>query len=140
MRETDLIARIHEAVKKQLPRAVYIKINDLSTTGIPDLEITYGGRTTHVEVKLLRLGETPAQLKKHFSALQLATCRLLELQGRCVYFVAAGDVIALLLRPHQVACYLDQGARSIDDLLPQAFFQGTRPQAIDHLIWVARQP
>ena len=120
MKESDVVARIHEEVKKQLPRCVYLKLNDMSTTGIPDLALTYVGTTIFVEVKFLRQGETPAQFKKHFSGLQLATCRLLQQQGHCIYFIAYkqnDNTYALLMRPHKLALLLDKGAKEVSDLL-----------------------
>jgi hypothetical protein len=138
MKEADVVAKIHQEVRKQLPRAVYLKFADTTTTGIPDLEVTYGGRTTHVEVKLLRVGETPAQFRKHFSKLQLATCRLLEQQGRCQYFIAWGESAAIM-RPHLLAWCLEKGAAGGADLWGAGNFHGTIGEAIDRLIWLVRQ-
>ncbi len=142
-KEADIVAKIHTELKRKLPRAVYLKLNDLSTTGIPDLEITYAGRTLHTEVKYLRLSETAKEFRKHFlgkRSLQLATCRLLEQQGRCQYFVAHEAGTALLIRPHQLAYSLDKGTDSYAGLWTVAYFRGSLPEAIDRLIWLARQP
>jgi hypothetical protein len=143
MKEADVVAKIHDELKKQLPRAVYLKLNDMSTTGIPDLALTYGGRTLFVEVKYLRADEARPGLKKHFSPLQLATCRLLEQQGRCQYFIACDDAMGrwgLIIRPHQVAYALEKGAARPRDLWNVAGHRAPLDQAIDHLVWMTRQP
>lgn len=134
MREADVVAKIHEAFKKQLPRAVWLKYNDLSTTGIPDLAVTYAGRTTFVEVKLLRTKETPSSFKKHLPSLQLATCRLLEGQGRCLYFLAYGDAFAVTVRPQRLAYFLEKGGAEISGLLRPEEFGITLNQEIDNLV------
>lgn len=143
MKEADIVVKIHQELKKQLPRAVYLKLNDMSTTGIPDLAITYGDHTLFTEVKLLRAGETASQFKKHFSGLQLATCRLLEQQGRCVYFIAyqgVDETTALILRPHRLAHLLERGANCASDLSDLEAYWLPLPTVIDSLIWRVRQP
>ncbi|MHB8503147.1 MAG: hypothetical protein ACYDHE_19670 [Candidatus Acidiferrales bacterium] len=142
MREADVVARIHQELKKQLPRCVYLKLNDLSTTGIPDLALTYGGRTTFVEVKFLKEDESPSSFKKHFSALQLATCQLLEHQGRCYYFISfeSAEPHALIIKPHRLAYALEKGAQEVEDLYTLAVAIYRESEAINHLIWLVRQP
>jgi hypothetical protein len=136
VKEADVVAKIHDELRQQLPRAVYLKLNDMSTTGIPDLALTYGGKTTFVEVKTLRAGETASRFRKHFSGLQLATCRLLEQQGRCQYFISYEND-AIIVRPHRLAFAIEHGAEKYHDLVEVA---QPLEKAIDHLIWMVRQP
>jgi hypothetical protein len=141
VREADIVARIQKEVKKQLPRAVYLKHCDLSSTGIPDLSLTYAGHDLWVEVKLVKEDETPSEFHRHFPGLQLATCRLLEQQGRCVYFIAYSendDLHARIIRPHALAHQLAENkVRHVTDLYGGEV--GPLPAMIDHLIFMARR-
>ena len=107
---TDIVPKIEKAIQKKMPDAVILKHNDMSTKGIPDLAITYAGRTNYVEVKLLKKDETPSSFKKHFIPLQLATAILLQRQGHAYYFVAyplAGQLHAAIFSPTAVKTFLD---------------------------------
>lgn len=142
MNEATIVGKIHDAFKRQLPKAVYLKLNDMSTTGIPDLAITYGGHTLFVEVKLLKEKETPSQFKKHFSGLQLTYCRLLEREGRCCYLIAYqkyGATYALIVKPHRLAYFLEKGGTDVAGLqIPGETFISLA-EAIDHLVFMARR-
>jgi len=139
MKEAHIVAKIEEQVKKQLPGAVWLKLNDYSTTGIPDVTITYGGRTTFVEVKLLRPNETRAQFIKHFDKLQLATCRLLERQGRCLYFIVFGDS-ASIVRPSTLARYLENESNTdMYSIEPLGGYVDEFKASLSHLAWLARR-
>lgn len=86
--EAALAAEVAGRMKELLSVPVVFKHHDVSTAGIPDMSVTYGGLTFWVELKLVREGETEAKFRKHFDPLQLAQCRLLERQGRCFYLLA----------------------------------------------------
>lgn len=100
MREVDIVKKLRE---KLPPQAVVIKHADQSTHGIPDLAVTYGGRTTYIEVKLLETHETISGFRKKIDPLQLAFCHRLQHQGRCVYFIATKAKRAAIISPDSVA-------------------------------------
>lgn len=74
MREKSPVNALRLALS-ELPGAEVIKHADAATGGIPDLSVTYNGRTSWLEVKLLRRGQT---LESELEPRQLATCRRLE--------------------------------------------------------------
>ena len=93
MNEAVIVGNIIQHLTVALGRrAVILKHNDRVTAGVPDISVTCGGRTTWLEVKLLRDWDEPlGALKKKFNALQLATMRLLAENGRALYVVAYRD-------------------------------------------------
>jgi hypothetical protein len=108
MKEADIVAKIKTELLKQLPGAVILKLNDISTKGIPDLAVNWARRVTYVEVKLLRPKESESTFRKHFDKLQLATCQLLDNQIRCWYFIGLpGGREATLVRPYVLKNILD---------------------------------
>lgn len=111
MNEAYIVRKIITQIKKHVPQAVVLKINDRSTAGIPDISVDYGGRHLWVEVKLIAERETEKSLKKKIDSLQLATCRLLEQQGNCRYFLAFPHNRAVVLTPHVMNGQLDETKR-----------------------------
>jgi|SRR6267142_2540140 len=139
MKEADVVTKIEETLKRQLPGVVVLKINDISTMGIPDVIITYGGHTTFIEVKLLREAESPSSFRKHFNKLQLATCRLLERQGRCYYFIAFDDNAAIV-RPATLARYLeDEENDEVGSVQLLGGYVDKLSNSLNHLSWLARR-
>lgn len=88
MTEATITVEVMRMLKEHLKVPVIFKHHDISTSGIPDMSITYGGLTFWIELKLLKEGESRAKFLRHFEPLQLAECRLLERQGRCFYLLA----------------------------------------------------
>lgn len=88
MTEATVATEVMRRLKELLKVPVVFKHHDVSTGGVPDMSCTYGGLTFWVELKLVRDGEAEKRFRAHFDPLQLATCRLLERQGRCFYLLA----------------------------------------------------
>jgi len=70
--EATLVKELEKAFKAAMPGCAVLKHNDASTTGIPDLSVTWQGRTAWIEVKYDR----PTARAK-VSALQKLTLRRL---------------------------------------------------------------
>lgn len=110
MKEADVVKKIIFEMKKWVPRALVFKINDLRTKGIPDICVNYRKKTTWIEAKFFKENETMATVKKHIDSLQLATCRRLENESHCYYFITypwCGTTRAAILRPRAVAQLLE---------------------------------
>ena len=110
MTEAQISQKIRAEIKKQAPNAVVIKHNDRIVRGVPDLSVTIGGRTTWIEVKYIRKGETPARQRKHFDQVQLYQALRLEREGRCIYFIAYESSMglqALVIRPSHLSQALE---------------------------------
>jgi hypothetical protein len=73
MTEATLVGALIGALKKEMPGCCVLKHNDGSTAGIPDLSVTYRGRTAWIEVKFTRPG-SPGRI----SELQRLTLRRLD--------------------------------------------------------------
>src|SRR5665213_935482 len=119
MNEADVKQDIMRHLKENIPAACAVRHEDIFRSGVPDTSVTYGGFTNWLEVKYLRPRETPSGFKKHFPALQLATCIWLEKQGRCDYLVAYpyGKMLhAALISPQKLAKMLKE-----DDPGPSRF-------------------
>src|SRR5436190_24188333 len=86
MTEASVTQDLLRHLKDVLRGAVVFKICDRFTTGIPDICVTYKGRVTWLEVKLLKKG---SRLETCSPALQRLTMRNLhrESQGRAWYVV-----------------------------------------------------
>jgi hypothetical protein len=97
MNEAYVVRKIITQIKRHVPQAAVLKINDRSTSGIPDISIDYGGTHIWVEVKLLKEHETKKSFEKHIDKLQLASCELLDRQGECTYFLAYPSKAFLVL-------------------------------------------
>ena len=141
MKEADIVAKIEAKIQEKLPGAVILKHNDFSSTGIPDLSISYRVRTTWVEVKLLKEKETPSSLKRHFSKLQLATLLLLDRQVPAYYLVAHlgydGKLCdAGIFSPKAIDTFLKGQNLDIGNLLNAAFYLGYFNPVIDWLVEV----
>lgn len=138
MTEATIVAGIKSGLTKQLHGAVIFKINDLSTTGIPDLAVSYKGHTTWVEVKYLRHGETRSQFLKHFKKLQLATACLLERQVRTYYFIAyAEGMEAVVVGPELLAQYLSHDEQDVLALRGEC--NCCFDAAVNQLVWLVRR-
>lgn len=118
MNEALVVQRIRKQVLKANPRAVVLKHRDETTAGVPDLSITAAGKTSWLEVKYLRPGETPSQVRKHFPRRQLQACLRLGQAGECHYLVAygrAGELRAAVLDVEEAeALALRQDWRGLD--------------------------
>jgi len=137
MTEATVVQKIMKGLRSSLPRAVVFKHADLSTAGIPDISISYAGRTTWVEVKLLRPNETRSQTNAHFDRLQLATARLLDRQVRALYLIAfpgPSGAYAVLIRPLDVAVFLEHTVMNPVNLIPGSLQHGPLHSVIDYLI------
>lgn len=51
MNEASLSRTLCQRLRRELPGAVVFKHNDLSTAGVPDISVTWGGITVWLEVK-----------------------------------------------------------------------------------------
>lgn len=78
--EHTLVAKLIKTLREALPEAVIIKHNDQLTAGIPDISITWNGKTSWWEIKFAR----PAVIG---TGLQNLTARRLAAQGTCWYVV-----------------------------------------------------
>lgn len=97
MNEAGVVRRIIENLTKLLPGVVILKHADLVSAGVPDLSVTYGGRTWWTEVKYFPTKDPPpSEIKKSFDALQLVQLGRLNGQGRGRYLVAVRDRYLLL--------------------------------------------
>lgn len=144
MKEADVVAKIRYEVKKQLPLAKFLKHNDFSSEGIPDLSISFAGMTTWVEVKLLKAKETQVSFAKHLKPggrmVQLVTCQQLEKQARCYYLIAyplAKQLRGALLTPSRVAELLEYKMFSRGNFAVGSVYDGELALAIDNLVWRA---
>jgi len=137
MNEATIVAKIKVELRKQLSKAVVLKLQDYNTSGIPDLVVNHARRVTYVEVKLLKSKETKSSFDKHFDKLQLATLRLLEQQARAYYFAAwpgpTGKLLAIIASPERVAQFLD-GQFHFNNFLVMGEFMGEIGPALDHLV------
>ncbi len=135
--EATVVRDIVKGLRSRLPGAVVFKHADISTAGIPDISISYRNHTTWVEVKLLRRNETRSQTGQHFDHLQLATARLLDRQVETFYLIAfsgqPSGVCATLVRPVQVAAFLEAPTLGYADLMPHSLYHGSLSEVIDAL-------
>ncbi len=122
MTEAKIVRKIVAHLRASLPGAVVFKHADLVTAGVPDISVTFRGKTVWLEVKLLTGCETRSSLSRHFNRLQLATMRLLQKQCLVYYLTAYPDKKGLglaLLLPDGIAEWLedDLGVLSMSGLL-----------------------
>lgn len=71
MTESQFTQNILAELRKRLPHAVIVKLNDSMTAGLPDFFVTHDGMTTFFEVK-------KCSWSKAFEALQYETLRRLR--------------------------------------------------------------
>jgi len=112
MNEATVVRAIVDHLRERLPGAVVFKHNDRITAGIPDVSVTYGGRTTWLEVKLIgSWNDSPSSLMKKFDALQLATMlRLADARAGQAYYLVAyeGKKKLDVILPREVKLCRDQ--------------------------------
>lgn len=111
MNEADIVKKLILSLKGQLRGAVIDKHADRIVRNIPDVSVDYGGLTSWIEVKYLRLNETESKRKKHFTKSQLVRCEQRDQQAYCRYFVAYhanNTLCGLLLRPVDVRVALER--------------------------------
>ena len=80
MNEATLVGELERALRKEMPGCAVLKHNDSSTAGIPDLSVTWNGRTAWLEVKFSRPGS-----RAEVSVIQQQTLR--RLRGYTVWYV-----------------------------------------------------
>ena len=81
MNESQFKAAVCKSIRKQLPGAVVFRHEDRLTAGIPDISVTWHGRTVWLEAKILDLDIFPVEhLAKKFP-LQARTIQQLVIQG-----------------------------------------------------------
>lgn len=80
MNEAKLNQDLKKALKLAFPSAVVLKHNDRTTSGIPDLSITYLGSTTWLETKL-------ADPEIRDTAIQRDVCIRTSKAGCCLYVI-----------------------------------------------------
>ena len=86
--------------------SVVLKINDHSTSGIPDAAITWNGRTCWIEVKYANPGFKS-------TGIQELTCCRLALAGRCVYVVYDGPHNTVsIIAPQDIGRWREVGQRT----------------------------
>lgn len=112
--ESDLVKNLKSQIKKTMLGSVVLKINDKSSSGIPDLSVTHNDTHVWLETKLLKKYETKPGFKKHIDLLQLGTCCLLERAGRCFYIMQFAENQILTIRPSKVYFALDKPRAAFD--------------------------
>jgi hypothetical protein len=98
MTEAELKDGLVKTLKKQLGNAVVLRHEDKNTAGIPDISVTYLGRTIWMEVKY-------AFPYTEGRGLQLLTCLRLAEHGICwfvVYKEVRGERQTLLVKPSDI--------------------------------------
>jgi hypothetical protein len=96
MTEADMSRKLVEHLQRGLPGAVIFKHNDQVTAGIPDISLTWNGRTTWIEVKLVKESGVISRGIQQLRCLQLAR------QGSCVYVIfeqRSGDAWTTIRNP-----------------------------------------
>lgn len=105
--EAVLTSRLITALKAEMPEAIIYKINDRITVGIPDLVITYHGRTLWIEAKCT-VGN---RIRHHANwERQLWEMQRLEMQGLCTFLVYETDAV-VLVQPKDVS--IDRSYRGL---------------------------
>lgn len=86
MTEASVTQALHLVLKTRLPNYEVTKIADRATIGRPDSCVTGNGRTTWLEIKLLRKGDS---IEKCSKPIQLHTMKRLQVLsgGRAWYVV-----------------------------------------------------
>lgn len=82
MTERELKAKLVRKIRQQLRGAVVFRHEDLWTAGIPDISITWRGKTIWLEVKVVR---KDGKLKMR--AVQKLTCQNLADNGNCAIVI-----------------------------------------------------
>lgn len=81
--EASLKGELVREIKRQLPGAVVMRHEDLLRAGVPDMSVTWRGRTSWWEVKY-------ANPRPRHRGLQTGVCQLLAVHGTC-YFIIYSD-------------------------------------------------
>lgn len=90
--EAVLTSRLITALKAVMPEAIIYKINDRMTVGIPDVVITYHGRTLWIEAKCT-IGN---RVRHHANwERQLWETQRLEMQGRCIFVIFEANAVVV---------------------------------------------
>jgi hypothetical protein len=96
MNEKTLVSALKKILHRELPGAVIFKHADAYTAGIPDLSVTWRGKTTWLEVKYV----APTLHKR---ALQHQIMLGLERQGSAFYVIYR-EHDTLLIKPSELDC------------------------------------
>ena len=131
IREARLVQKLRKGLKQLLLGALVLKINDKSTSGIPDLVITHNDRTLWIETKATTKYGTKAGFKKHINYLQLVTCCQLERYGRCFYLIQYDKNAVVAIRPSKVR---DALAKNDFDFFADIKFQASFVGTVDDVI------
>ena len=79
-------AKLIKAIKKELPHAVVLKIADKYLLGVPDLCVTFNGKTSWWELKVWRESREP-KLSDFGKGVQLNMAQRLSTEGICFYII-----------------------------------------------------
>jgi hypothetical protein len=103
MTEKSLCAGLVKALRLGLVGSVVFKHADRVTAGIPDVSVTWGGRTTWLEVKFVRAGQ-----RLFDRGVQRQTIARLGRAGSCLYVIYDKRTDeTVVLQPEYVGCYDD---------------------------------
>lgn len=141
MNEASIKAKIVAHLKKEIPMACVLRHEDAFTAGIPDISINFRG-TYWLEVKYLRAGETQSKMREHFDLLQLATCRWLEAQAHCDYFLAyhLGKVLhSVIVSPLDLSVWLESKVLDVGNFQRCARAIGVLSTTLDQLTYNLKQ-
>lgn len=90
MKESVYSNGLVKMLRSRLPGSVVFKHADALTAGIPDISVTWNGRTTWLEVKVGRIVGR---------GVQALTIQRLALAGRCWYVVYSGKSVVTIVDP-----------------------------------------
>lgn len=102
MTEKDLKDALVGTIRNKIPAAVVLRHEDKNTAGIPDISVTYFGKTVWLEVKYAH----PYVIG---GGLQKLTCRRLAVQGICRYVIYEENKLnkrTVILHPQDIVVKL----------------------------------
>jgi len=83
MNEKTLCAALVRTIRQEMSSAVVFKHADRVTSGVPDISVTWGGRTVWLEVKYVKAGKKISDEQ----GIQRRTLDQLSRNGRCFYVI-----------------------------------------------------